>query len=87
MTTAREHLNWCISRAMQYADNGDMTQAWASFGSDVRKHPGTAYIVTHELYGMEMLRQTMAGAGAEEFRHFISGWTARENAGAQPMAQ
>jgi hypothetical protein len=76
--TAREHLNWCVERAMEYANQGDMTQAWASFSSDTLKHEGTAYISMHELYGMEMLRQTMVGAGAREFRDFVSGWAVSE---------
>lgn len=41
MTTARGHLDWCVERAMEYANRGDMTSAWASFGSDVLKHEGT----------------------------------------------
>lgn len=81
MTTAREHLNWCVDRAMEYANRGDMTNAWASFGSDVRKHEGTAHIFDHPLYGMEMIRQTMVGAGVREFRDFISGWAVSEPAG------
>lgn len=50
--TAKEHLAWCIERAMEYAGAGDMANAWASFGSDVSKHDGTAYIARHELFGM-----------------------------------
>lgn len=74
---AREHYQWCIERAMQYARRGDMPQAWASFISDCRKHPGTAWIGGHQLLAMEMLRQTRVDAGVEEFRRFISGWAVR----------
>lgn len=73
-TSAKEHLEWCISRAMEYADRGDMVQAWASFGSDVGNHKGTEHIRYHPLFGMEMLRQVQVGAGAREFKSFISGW-------------
>lgn len=73
---AREHLDWCVQRAMEYANAGDMSQAWASFLSDVRKHPGTEDIFSHPITGMEMLRQTNVNAGAEEFRKFITGWNA-----------
>jgi hypothetical protein len=72
--TAKEHLDWCVERAMVYADMGDMPQAWASFGSDCRKHEGTAHIPGHLLFGMEMLRQTQVGAGPREFKDFVSGW-------------
>lgn len=72
--TGREHLDWCIQRAMEYANRGDMVNAWASFASDVGKHEGTEHISGHPLLAMEMLRQVQVGAGAEEFRRFISGW-------------
>lgn len=75
--TAREHMDWCVERAMEYADAGDMTNAWASFGSDCLKHDGTAHIPSDLLFGMEMLRQIQVGAGAREFRDFISGWAVR----------
>jgi hypothetical protein len=74
VSTAREHLDWCVERAMEYANEGDMLDAWASFGSDCLKHEGTRYIPYHELYGMEMLRQVQVGAGTREFRDFVSGW-------------
>jgi len=59
---------------MEYADRGDMTNAWASFGSDVTKHKGTAHIARHEFFALNMLWQTQRGDGAKEFRDFISGW-------------
>lgn len=39
--TRQEHLQWCKDRANVYLDNGDTTQAYASFGSDMNKHPDT----------------------------------------------
>lgn len=72
MSTAKEHLDWCVERAMQYADQGDMTNAWASFLSDVDKHPGTEYIRYHELAAMAMLSGIYHSP--KEFRDFISGW-------------
>lgn len=72
--TAKEHLAFCVERAMEYADQGNMVQAWASFLSDCNKHAGTAHISTHLLTGMEMTRQVQTGASAGEFRHFIEGW-------------
>lgn len=44
MRTAKEHLEWCVSRAMEYYDEGDQTNALASFLSDVGKHDGTEHI-------------------------------------------
>lgn len=74
MDTAKEHLAWCVERALEYANTGDMVNAWASFGSDCTKHPGTAHIPDHLLYGMEMVRQVGQGCGPEQFREFVSGW-------------
>lgn len=40
--TRTEHLQWCKDRAIEYAKAGDTQQAFASFGSDMAKHPETA---------------------------------------------
>jgi hypothetical protein len=37
-----EHLQWCKDRALEYTKAGDITQAFASFTSDMSKHPETA---------------------------------------------
>lgn len=37
-----EHLQWCKDRALEYAKTGDTQQTFASFSSDMRKHPETA---------------------------------------------
>lgn len=72
--TGREHLEWCVERAMVYANLGEMAQAWASFASDCLKHEATRYIPSHELYGMEMFRQVASGGSAKDFKDFVSGW-------------
>jgi len=36
-----EHLQWCKDRAMEYVKTGDLTQAFASFSSDMSKHKET----------------------------------------------
>ena len=42
MTMTRdEHLAWCKRRALEYVDAGDLTNAVASMGSDLKKHPDT----------------------------------------------
>lgn len=33
-----EHLAWCKQRALEYVDQGDLTSAVASMGSDLQKH-------------------------------------------------
>jgi hypothetical protein len=42
MTTRDEHLKWCKQRALEYVNAGDLQQAFASFQSDMTKHPETA---------------------------------------------
>jgi len=36
--TRQEHLDWCKKRAIEYLDNGDVNQAWASMVSDMAQH-------------------------------------------------
>ena len=51
-----EHLQWCKDRALQYVDAGDLSQAFASFASDVMKHPETESISkTIEMLGAPLL--------------------------------
>lgn len=71
-TSGREHLAWCVERAMEYAHAGDMSGAWASFTSDVKKHPGTRHIAGHELYGMAMV--SGLHNDPRSFKDFIEGW-------------
>lgn len=39
-----EHLQWCKDRALEYIEAGDLNGSFASFSSDMTKHPET---VTH----------------------------------------
>jgi len=70
--TAKDHLDWCVERAMAYADRRDMPNAWASFVSDVGKHPGTEHIRTHQLLAMALVSGLYDDP--RKFREFISGW-------------
>jgi len=36
-----EHLQWCKDRALKYVEQNDMKNAFASFQSDMTKHPET----------------------------------------------
>ena len=41
MMTRAEHLDWCKERALEYCNRGDFLEAFASFQSDMSKHPDT----------------------------------------------
>ena len=70
--TREEHLEWCKKRALEYVDQGDMSQAFASMGSDLNKHPETKEHIGMYL-GMALL---MAGhlSTPMEMRRFIEGF-------------
>jgi len=36
-----EHLQWCKDRALEYVEENDLGQAFASMGSDLSHHPET----------------------------------------------
>jgi hypothetical protein len=40
-TSREEHLKWCKDRALEYVEQDDLRQAFASFQSDMRKHKET----------------------------------------------
>jgi len=42
MKDRTEHLQWCKNRAMEYVKMSDLSQAFASFSSDMSKHEETA---------------------------------------------
>ena len=70
--TREEHLEWCKDRALEYCDMDDIGEAWASFLSDMKKHPETEKHSALEL-GMMML---MAGhlSSPPKMRKFILGF-------------
>ena len=39
--TRDEHLAWCKRRALEYVDAGDLTNAVANMGSELKQHPDT----------------------------------------------
>lgn len=67
-----EHLAWCKKRALEYCEAGDVSQAFASMGSDLGKHPETANHGAIEL-GMMMLMSNMLSTPAQ-MRKFIEGF-------------
>lgn len=70
--TRAEHLQWAKDRALEYADLGDVSQAMASLGSDLNKHPETRGHSGIEL--MMMLAMTGNLDGPGELRKFIEGF-------------
>jgi hypothetical protein len=72
VTTREEHLAWCKQRALEYVDNGDLTQAYSSMASDLGKHPDTT---GHS--GIALGMMLMVGgqlSTAAEMRKFIEGF-------------
>lgn len=72
MATRSEHLEWCKKRALEYVDDGDLNQAFASMGSDLGKHPETKDHPGINL-GMMLLIGGMLGT-PEKMREFINGF-------------
>ena len=72
LTTRSEHLAWCKQRALEYCDQGDTTQAAASFMSDMGKHPETE---SHIALGL-MAQMLFGGmlSTPSEMRKFIEGF-------------
>jgi len=73
MTTRTEHLAWCKQRALEYVERGDLVNAMASFGSDMRQHPETDTDTVTVLLGMEGTRCVM-NADAAGMRRLIEGF-------------
>jgi len=67
----QEHLEWCKQRAMEYCNNGDLTNAFMSFVSDLGKHEETADHLAIQL-GMQL---TFGGhlSTQQEMKNFIEG--------------
>lgn len=72
-TTRAEHMRWCKSRALAYVERGDLTNALASFGSDIRKHDETNTDAANALLAMEGFRCVMAN-DAVGMRRLIEGF-------------
>jgi len=70
--TRTEHLEWCKSRALEYVDNNDLNQAYASMVSDLRKHPETENHAAISL-GMSLMMNGHLSS-SEKMRKFINGF-------------
>ena len=70
--TRSEHLDWCKKRALEYVGMGDTNQAFASMGSDLRKHPETANHSAIQLGMMLLIGGKLDST--EAMRKFIEGF-------------
>lgn len=72
MKTREEHMAWCKERALEYVDREEISNAFASMGSDLNKHPETKDHTGIEL-GVSLL---MIGelTSSHEMRKFIEGF-------------
>lgn len=71
--TREEHLAWCKQRALAYVDQGDLQNALASMGSDMRKHPQTDTPAAAMILGMDGIRYVMSN-DADGMRRLIEGF-------------
>jgi hypothetical protein len=67
--TRDEHLQWAKARANYFLDQGDVTSAWSSFISDMKKHPDLA---RHEFLEVGNKLFSTRVASAREMRKFIN---------------
>jgi len=67
-----EHLQWCKDRANEYVEQNDTQQAFASFMSDMGKHPETSNHLALEM-GMTLL---LSGnlSNAHQMKEWINGF-------------
>lgn len=72
MTTRAEHLAWCKTRALQYVDAGDTTNAYASMTSDLMKHPETEGHAAIQLGMMLMMGGHLSTP--QQMREYINGF-------------
>jgi hypothetical protein len=68
----QQHLAWCKKRALEYVDEGDISQAYASMISDLKKHPETKNHSAIELGFIMLVNGHIATP--KEMRKFIEGF-------------
>jgi hypothetical protein len=69
-----EHTNWCKERALVYVDKGDLTNALASFASDINKHPRTADDPTIKMILVRLGVRCVRNNDAAAMRKLIEGF-------------
>ena len=66
-----EHLQWCKDRALEYVEQNDLKNAFASFQSDMRKH-----LETNRHLALEMGTMLLIGgqlSTAKQMSDWITG--------------
>ena len=67
-----EHVQWCKDRALEYVDQGDLSSALASMGSDLDKHPDTEGHAGIQLGMMQLINGMLDTP--DQMRKFIQGF-------------
>lgn len=65
-------MQWCKDRALEYADKGQIGNAWVSFVSDMKKHDETRDHVAIALGTAQFIGGMLNGPG--QMRNFIEGF-------------
>ena len=71
-TTREEHLKWCKQRALEYVDLGNLPEAFASFQSDMTKHPETDGHMALQLGTMLLLGGHLSSS--KQMKDWITGF-------------
>lgn len=72
MQNRNDHLEWCKQRALEYVTKGNLQEAFASFLSDMGKHPETANHLALEMGMMLLLGGQLSSA--HQMREWITGF-------------
>lgn len=67
-----EHLQYCKDRANKYVENNDMKNAFASFQSDMDKHPETANHLALKMGTMMLLSGHLSNT--RQMKEWINGF-------------
>jgi hypothetical protein len=70
MSGRAEYVAWCKTRALEYLDRGDLSNAYTSMASDMRKRDDTQYPAVLDQIGiMELMTRNADGV-----RRWIEGF-------------
>jgi len=72
MKKRSEHLDWCKGRALSYVEQGNLPDAFASFQSDMTKHPETANHLALQLGTMLLLSGNLSNS--QQMKNWILGF-------------
>lgn len=67
-----EHLQWCKDRANEYVDKNNLSEAFASFQSDMTKHPETDGHSALQIGTMLLIGGHLSTSG--QMRNWINGF-------------